>query len=112
MEIVFTVKDEISQIPFNVRIVGVGEKYGLNGVLTNDSDQPLVEFYDTRHTDRDPTTKHLGQFTGARYFVETLLESSNNDCGLCLHGGVPSWALSAATYQEVKTVLRVLYKNM
>jgi hypothetical protein len=80
---------------FNVRIVKPGESYGLNFCLTNEGPKTLVEFYDSRYTH----TKY-GQFV-SRYYLETLLDGDTYPNGLCLHGGVPSWSVSAQGMQEV-----------
>lgn len=58
----------------------------------------LVEFWDLTHP-FDPITAgatRRGQFTGARYYTATLLESLTlRPQGLNLHGGVAEWSLSA-----------------
>jgi len=52
--------------PINVRVVHPGDAYGLNGALTNDGDEAMVEFYDARY----PHTVH-GRFV-SRYTLSTL----------------------------------------
>lgn len=61
-------------------------------------DKPIVEFYDTDY----PHTPD-GQFTGGRYYTETLLEDSKRlrRYGLCLNGGVPSWEVGAGEMESV-----------
>ena len=73
--------DVINQegIPFRVKLDPSGGHY---------SDEPIVEFYDRRYTNnRD------GQFTGARYYTASLLEShlNNEGYGLNLNGAVQEW---------------------
>ena len=66
------------------------------------SDQPLVEFYDTRfnHT-------IFGQFTGGRYHRETLIKHPMNG-GLALDGNVRAWTISPAEFAKVRAWLRDL----
>lgn len=59
------------------------------------SDQRKVEFYDTRY----PHTI-FGQHISA-YYAETLLASDAVNHGLCLHGAVPEWNLSATTFSAI-----------
>lgn len=56
------------------------------------ADKPLVEFYDKKY-DHTPD----GQFTGGRYYAKTLIDDADRlrNSGLCLHGGVPSWVVTA-----------------
>jgi len=83
---------------FLVRIVRIGESYGLNNCIVNDethkffNGHELVEFYDYRHKfDYSPNGKMLGQFV-SRYQMETLI---NHVGGLNLDGGIPEWSVSA-----------------
>ena len=89
---------------FNVRLVVVGDKYGLDDCLTHpdrgDKSDPLVEFYDAM---QDPKKfGDRGQFV-SRYYLRTLKKDScklsNN--GLCLHGGVPEWNVDARAMAQV-----------
>ena len=80
---------------FNVRIVNPGDKYGLNFCLTHEGTKPMVEFYDSRY----PHTQY-GQFV-SRYYLDTLLDGSTYPNGLCLHGGVPAWVVSADGMKQV-----------
>lgn len=82
---------------FNVRIVFKGDAYGLNGCLTHEKDEPLVEFYDSRY----PHTE-WGQFV-SRYYVSTILQRRND--GLCLDGGVEAWSVCAKDMATVRTWL-------
>ena len=88
-------------IPWTVRIVNPGDKYGRDHMVTHEKDKPLVEFYDARHDH----TEGLGQFV-SRYYVDTLLGrddygSSNSRNGLNLQGDVPEWTVDAAAMNEV-----------
>jgi hypothetical protein len=84
---------------WNVRIVRKGEKYGLNRCLTNDRDDPLVEFYDSRQSVEN--FGELGQFV-SRYYLHTLTHSKHPPgTGLCLDGGVPAWDVDGPTYIQV-----------
>jgi len=60
--------------------------------------RPLVEFYDTRYPATDD-----GQFTGGRYYLDTLLDGK---AGLNLAGDVPAWTLDATAMTVVRRWLR------
>lgn len=62
-----------------------------------------VEFFDRRYQ----FTEH-GQFTGARYYVSTLLEDFTNNRGLDLYGSVPEWSIDPATMVLVMLWLKSL----
>jgi hypothetical protein len=68
--------------------------------LKNSSTGELtVAFYDQRY---DFTVN--GQFTGASYYVSTLLGSGYErlcEAGLSLHGGVPDWTLDTRSFRTV-----------
>jgi hypothetical protein len=85
-----------SGVPFRVRIVNRGERYGLRSI-TNEGPEPLVEFYDRRwdHTEH-------GQFV-TRYYASTLLGHLG---GLCLDGGVGGWSVDAASMANVREFVR------
>lgn len=89
--------DTRSHLIWAVRLVEKGDKYGLNGCLTHDKGDPLVEFYDTRYKHTD-----FGQFV-SRYYLSTLLKSEN---GLCLQGDVPSWSVGEACMNRIRDWLR------
>lgn len=88
----FTAENEID---FIARRINKGDRYGLNDCLTHDEDQPLIEFWDCRYSHDS-----LGQFTGGRYYVGTILES-NRATGLNLHGGVPEWKVDQGSLLKV-----------
>ncbi len=98
MNITLDIVNKKTKIPFTVRIINKGDKYGLDNCLTNEEDKPLVEFYDRRYNHTE-----FGQFTGGRYYASTLLgECKFNDTdigktGLCLDGGIPEWSIDADT---------------
>jgi hypothetical protein len=80
---------------FSVVVVMQGDRYGLNDCLTHGSPDPLVEFYDAKHS--GSVHGPLGQFV-SRYYLSTLagedqwgLEPGQ---GLNLHGGVREWSVS------------------
>ena len=90
---------------FNVRVVNKGDKYGRDFVLTNDSDKPLVEFYDARY----PHTE-FGQFI-TRYYVSTILGDNvhrlDEETGaLHLDLGIPAWTVSAEDMATVRNFLK------
>ncbi len=78
---------------FNVKLVLPGDEYGRDGCLTNERDEPLVEFYDAKYEDSDRFDP-LGQFI-SRYRVGTLLgdQWGPRDCALSLWGSEPAWTL-------------------
>ena len=86
-------------VPFHVRLVENGEKYGLDRCLTYDEYEPMVEFYDARYVKK---FEPIGQFI-SRYYVTTLFskEYGDNRQGLCLHGGVESWYIDEKGMLEV-----------
>ncbi|UVD36649.1 hypothetical protein RCXUPER_231 [Rhodobacter phage RcXuper] len=91
-------------ITFRLRLVRKGEAYGRNNCLTNEG-EPLVEFYDTRFTfDSSPSGVMLGQFTGGRYYAETLLKSGN--AGLILDGGSEAWRMGAESFRLAQSIIR------
>jgi hypothetical protein len=88
---------------FNVRLVGRGDKYGLNDCLTHDEDTPLVEFYVV--SERTPEGGR-GYFI-SRYCLETLLANIARTPGLCLHGGPPSVEIDGDSLRRALTALSV-----
>ena len=94
---------------FVVTVVVEGESYGLNDCLTHDKPDPLVEFYDTKHT--ADGWSH-GQFA-SRYYLTTLLGldswGGGPAHGINLHGGVECWSINAEQKREALTdVIRQL----
>ena len=79
-------------VEFAVRIVNRGEKYGRDFCLTHNSDEPLVEFYDT-----DYDFDGYGQFV-SRYGMETLL---SHRAGLDLLRHEPKWKIDAGTIKLI-----------
>lgn len=71
-------------------------------------EKPIVEFYDREHMHTPD-----GQFTGGRYYIETLLEDSERlrKHGLCLHGGVPEWVVSTTEMEEVLNWMKNIEKE-
>lgn len=102
---------------FAVRFVDVNETYGLNFCLINNgkdklsSGDPLVEFWDRTHPHEpvEPESNVLGQFTGGRYSVFTLLGLDSYGSGvggLCLDGGNRDvWSVDEASMRAVRAWL-------
>lgn len=109
-------------IGFYVRVVFRGDGYGLfrcadGGVgiaraadgkhaCVHDKDEPMVEFYDSRHP-HDPVefgvdNARRGQFV-SRYYLSTLLADAagrpDHIGGIALDGSVPAWTLDKASFQ-------------
>lgn len=57
---------------------------------------PLVEFFDKRYMHTP-----FGQFTGGRYYLETVIDVIKERRGLCLDGGIPEWSVDADSMQLV-----------
>lgn len=93
-----------SGIPFNVRFLKKGEKYGRSNKLIHQEEEPLVEFYDARYI--SPEFGMFGQFI-SRYYVSTLLKDEE-DYALILDGGVKDWVLSSENVKQVKQWLNSL----
>ena len=86
------------------RLVRRGDRYGLDDALTHDETDPLVEFYDARHTRaQSPHWNDEGQFI-SRYYLSTLREH-RADAGIDLHGGEPDWRITADNVGEVRAWL-------
>ena len=89
-----------NQIPWVVRVVYKGDRYGRAWKLVHDTDDPLVEFYDGRHSFMD---SDLGQFV-SRYNLSTLLERDFARA-LCLDFGVDEWTVSTESMLVIKNWL-------
>ena len=85
-------------VPFLIRIVGEGERYGRNNCLTHDEPMPLVEFYDGRF----PHTE-FGQFI-SRYYADNIL---SHEGGLDLEFSVPDWKIDADSMRYVRAWVRI-----
>ena len=97
---------------FNVRIVKVGDKYGLDDCLTHKEEKycggPLVEFYDATY--ENETFGERGQFV-SRYYASTLLGRDYNEnrsladqagIGLDLMGYEPVWKIDGQAMDIVR----------
>lgn len=89
---------------FNARVLAPGDRYGLNGCLTC-GEEPMVEFYDATYEDEEGFSD-LGQFTGGRYYLSTLLGEGPYaervpGQGLLLYGAQPEWSIGAHNLTEV-----------
>jgi hypothetical protein len=71
--------------------------------------EATAEFYDATYIDDRAANGHpLGQFTGASYYVSTLISSAvaDRDNGprtgpFRLHGGVPAWNIDRGTWRDI-----------
>lgn len=88
-------------VPFRVVYLPSGRSH--NFPRASDYGKPSVEFYDRRYGETPD-----GQFTGGRYFADTLLGLDGYgraEGGLSLDGGIPAWSVDAATMDLVRAWL-------
>ncbi len=93
---------------FLMRLIRVGDAYGRDNCLVNDSGADKVEFFDRDYDfDKDVNGAVLGQFTGGRYYVKTFLSDSTlgRGAGFSFDNGVAKWSLDESAYQEAREVL-------
>ena len=88
-------------VPWTVRVVFGGGRYGCEDCRTHDESDPLIEFYDARYEH----TAERGQFV-ARYYASTLRGGKytrpfGTGYGLNLQDDVPAWSLDAATCTRI-----------
>jgi hypothetical protein len=97
-------------IPFNVRVVSKGMRYGRDDLLIFDDADPIVEFYDARDVGGGFGTR--GQMI-CSYCVSTLRESAKElmRSGLCLHAGEPDWFVDAAAMSKVLRIPAITSKS-
>ena len=86
---------------WTVRLIMPGDRYGEKDNLINTGNKPLVEFYDADYKG-DSRFGSYGQFTGGRYYLETLqgkdgFSSGQGEhrCELSLDASIPKWSVSA-----------------
>lgn len=86
---------------WTVRLIMPGDRYGEKDNLFNTDNKPLVEFYDADYKG-NPRFGPYGQFTGGRYYLETLqgkgvISSGRGEhrCELSLDDSIPKWTVSA-----------------
>lgn len=93
---------------FNVRLLTKGMRYGRQDCLTNDRDDPIIEFYDAAYEadPKYPDWIERGQFASSYYLYS--LEGHSPDHGLILHGGIPEWTISAKNVIEAVTYCKLL----
>lgn len=97
-------------VPWEVRVIRKGERYGRDDVLVNDesnkffnaADPVLVEFWDAGQDE----SKFPGgcQFV-SRYSLGTLLDG-DQDRGLNLDGGEPRWSIDGDAMSRICTWLK------
>jgi hypothetical protein len=92
---VVTVHSMTTDETYNVKLVRVGERYGLSGALI--AKVPLVEFYDQKYAG-DVRFGPLGQFV-TRYELSTLLDH-NPAHGIDFVLGEPYWKIDAKALAE------------
>jgi hypothetical protein len=99
-------------IPMVARFVRKGDRYGLNGCLIHEMDEPLIEFYDARF-DHNEWVGFCGQFI-SRYYLSTLEEGRFElvICGLDLDGGVPDWKVDAGSMRSIFQWVDLVQSNV
>ena len=87
---------------WTVRLIMPGDHCGSEDCMTNNCGKPLVEFYDADYKNKGSFGSY-GQFTGGRYFLETLQGKDGFSSGggehrreLSLDDSIPKWTVSAA----------------
>lgn len=90
-------------VPFLARLIEAGDGYGawckeeqVWALTHNSIEKNMIEFFDKRYP-HSP----FGQFTGGRYYIDTIVKAADSGNGLLLDGGVPQWTI---TNQDLKTV--------
>ena len=92
-------------VPFTVRRVDFGDKYGNENCLTHNEQEPLIEFYDARY----PHTEY-GQFV-SRYYQTSLTSKEGN--GVNLDGGIEDWKIDGKSLNEALAAVSLVgYGNM
>lgn len=87
-------------VPFRAVRLAAGEHGNYPAAVAT---EPVVEFYDRRY----PHTED-GQFTGARYYVATIMGRDaygSGAGGLSLDGGSPDWTVDALAMALVRSWL-------
>jgi hypothetical protein len=99
-------------IPMIARLVHRGDRYGRDGCLTHDEEDPMLEFYDARYN-HNPWLGFRGQFI-SRYYLSTLNEHRpyKRWIGLDLHGGVPVWKASSENMVDIFNWLDSFQSNV
>jgi hypothetical protein len=89
---------------FNVRILKQGDSYGRNACLTLEGHEPAVEFFDATHENNPDFFSDwggLGQFTGCRYCIKTILKGPRQGLNL----GVSEWTIDSVAMDIVRAWL-------
>lgn len=79
--------------PFRARLVMRGDRYGRDGVLTHDGDEPMIEFYDARYQHAPDYGQFVSRYNFSGY--QGGCRDGWENSGLDLQGGVASWTLTA-----------------
>lgn len=97
------------KLGFIARLILEGDGYGAwsdgEWALTHKGD-PLIEFFDVRYQHTP-----YGQFTGGRYLLSTFMERED-DRGLLLDGGIPSWSLTVEAVRAVQNWASTEYPEL
>lgn len=84
---------------YRVRLVEVGQTFGLEDCLTNQYEQPMVEFYLVQKDDAK-SFRGRGYFI-SRYLLTTLLEGCSKQIGLLLDGANPQWSVPPTVMEAI-----------
>lgn len=93
---------------WTIRIVAMGDGYGLEDRCIHDEQDPLIEFYDLGFQ-KDRAVKESkfgprGQFV-SRYYLSDLISDDEGD--LDLSGGVSQWWADENMVKEAVTLARL-----
>jgi hypothetical protein len=91
---------------FTFEVVRKGERYGRQRQAIHEQAEPLIVCYDATYAGH-PGHEELGQLTGGKYYLTTLLEREAG-VGLDVHGGVPEWTVEAEAMDVVGQWLATL----
>lgn len=92
---------------WTIKVAPATEGYRTTNLPDLDADS-IVKFYDSKTAGVEGFPPE-GQFTGGSYYLRsTLIEKPYRGGGLCLHGGVPEWTVSADDYAKIQFILRAL----
>lgn len=95
---------------FLIRVVRLGERYGLNDCLVHERADPMIEFYDLTHAGRKGFSER-GQFVSS-YYARTLTKHDPTR-GLCLDGAnADVWGVDMEALAPVLVLAREIANDL